>query len=80
MSWQEKKRWLEKITKRMMLFVGAFGVVVIYGGFFFLLLSGRSLASLPWFFLISPWICIFFGLDKVQQINVVNWFIKKFKK
>lgn len=50
MSWQDKALWLEKITKRMMLIVGALGVVVIYGGFFFLLFSGRSVAVIPWFF------------------------------
>ncbi len=80
MSWQEKALWLEKITKRMMLIVGILGVVVIYCGFFFLLFSGRSVAVIPWFFLISPWVCIYFGLTQVQQVQVVNWFLKKFKK
>ncbi|MCL1088554.1 hypothetical protein L2744_02775 [Shewanella profunda] len=80
MSWQEKALWLEKITKRMMLVVGTLGVLVIYSGFFFLLLSGRTVAVIPWFFLVSPWICIYFGLTQVQQIKVLNWFINKFKK
>ncbi|PIW62349.1 hypothetical protein [Shewanella sp. CG12_big_fil_rev_8_21_14_0_65_47_15] len=80
MSWQEKALWLEKITKRMMLMVGTLGVLVIYSGFFFLLFTGRSLAVIPWFFLVSPWICIYFGLTQVQQLKVLNWFIQKFKK
>jgi hypothetical protein len=80
MSWQEKAHWLEKITKRMMLIVGILGLVVIYCGFFFLLFSGHSVAVIPWFFLISPWVCIYFGLTQVQQVQVVNWFLKKFKK
>ncbi|EGM70663.1 hypothetical protein [Shewanella sp. HN-41] len=80
MSWQEKALWLEKITKRMMLVVGTLGVLVIYSGFFFLLFTGRSLAVIPWFFLVSPWICIYFGLTQVQQLKVLNWFVKKLKK
>ncbi|ABK48991.1 MULTISPECIES: hypothetical protein [Shewanella] len=80
MSWQDKALWLEKITKRMMLIVGVLGVIVIYGGFFFLLFTGRSVEVIPWFFLLSPWICIYFGLTQVQQANVIKWFIKKVKK
>lgn len=80
MSWQEKALWLEKITKRMMLIVGILGVLVIYSGFFFLLFTDRSLAVIPWFFLVSPWICIYFGLTQVQQLKVLNWFVQKFKK
>ncbi|MCH1922546.1 hypothetical protein L9G15_24355, partial [Shewanella sp. A3A] len=72
MSWQEKALWLEKITKRMLLTVGALGVLVIYGGFFFLMVSGRSVALIPWFFLLSPWICIYFGLSQIQQTNVLH--------
>ncbi|QYJ77770.1 hypothetical protein [Shewanella acanthi] len=80
MSWKEKALWLEKITKRMLLTVGVLGVVVIYGGFFFLMVSGRSVALIPWFFLLSPWICIYFGLSQTQQIKVLHWFVKKVKK
>lgn len=80
MSWQDKALWLEKITKRMMLIVGVLGVIVIYGGFFFLFFTGRSVEVIPWFFLLSPWICIYFGLTQVQQANVIKWFIKKVKK
>ncbi|MCH1928915.1 hypothetical protein L9G16_01830 [Shewanella sp. A25] len=80
MSWQEKALWLEKITKRMLLTVGALGVLVIYGGFFFLMVSGRSVALIPWFFLLSPWICIYFGLSQIQQTNVLHWFVKKVKR
>lgn len=80
MSWQKQALWLEKITRSMMLIVGTLGVLVIYGGFFFLLFTGRSLAVIPWFFLLSPWICIYFGLTQVQQLKVFNWFIQKFKK
>lgn len=64
----------------MMLTTGVLGVLVIYGGFFILLFSGRSVAVIPWFFLLSPWICIYFGLTQMQQIKAVNWFIQKFKK
>ena len=79
MSWQHKALWLEKITKRMMLIVGVLGLIVIYCGFFFLLFSGRSVAVIPWFFLLSPWICIYFGLTQTQQVQVVHWFLKKCK-
>nr|WP_240778502.1 MULTISPECIES: hypothetical protein [Shewanella] len=62
----------------MMLFVGLLGVIVIYGGFLYLFFSGRSTAALPWFLLISPWICVFFGLSHVQQVRVLHWFSSKF--
>ncbi|MCL1143364.1 hypothetical protein [Shewanella gaetbuli] len=61
-----------------MLAVGIMGVLVMYGGFLYLFFSGRSTAALPWFFLISPWICIYFGLSQKQQIATINWFIQKF--
>jgi pantothenate synthetase len=46
------------------------------------LFSGRSTAALPWFLLISPWICVYFGLTHVQQVAVIQWFTHKlsFKK
>ncbi|NMH64522.1 hypothetical protein [Shewanella salipaludis] len=71
--------WLEKWTKRMMLSVGILGVVIIYSGFIYLLLSGRSVAVLPWYLLLSPWICIFFGLDHARQFRVITWFVRRFK-
>ncbi|WP_428985300.1 hypothetical protein [Shewanella corallii] len=64
----------------MMLFVGILGVVVIYGGFFYLFFSGRDTSAIPWFFLLSPWICIFFGLSEAEQRRTLVWFIAKFKR
>ena len=69
---------LELILKKIMLIVGILGVVIIYGGFLYLLFSGRSTAALPWFLLISPWICVYFGLSHVQQVAVIRWFASKF--
>jgi hypothetical protein len=71
---------LEKLLKRLMLWVGILGLLVIYGGFFLLLLSGRSTAPVSWYFLLSPWICIFFGLTSNQQRQVLNWFKHKITK
>ncbi|MCL1159190.1 hypothetical protein K8B83_09880 [Shewanella inventionis] len=61
-----------------MLIVGILGVLIIYSGFLYLFFSGRSTATLPWFLLISPWICIYFGLTQAQQIAVIYWFVNKF--
>jgi pantothenate synthetase len=69
---------LEYLLKKIMLIVGLLGVIIIYGGFFYLLFSGRSTAALPFFLLISPWICVYFGLTHVQQIAVIQWFVQKF--
>jgi hypothetical protein len=69
---------LEQILKKIMLIVGILGVVIIYGGFLYLLFSGRSTAALPWFLLISPWICVYFGLSHLQQVAVISWFANKF--
>ncbi|MRG34574.1 hypothetical protein GH729_00665 [Shewanella sp. XMDDZSB0408] len=60
-----------------MLIVGIAGVLVIYSGFLFLLFSGSPTTALPWFLLISPWICVYFGLTQTQQIGVINWFSSK---
>ena len=70
--------WLEKITKYMLLSVGVSGVVVIYGGFFYLLLSGRGTSAIPWYGLLSPWVCIYFGLPTHKQISVIDWFKGRF--
>lgn len=70
--------WLERVIKYVLLSVGVLGVVVIYGGFFYLLLSGRSTLAIPWYGLLSPWICIFFGLPTYKQKSVVVWFKSKF--
>ncbi|MFT5705567.1 MAG: hypothetical protein ACI8SK_001527 [Shewanella sp.] len=70
--------WLEKMIKYVLLSVGALGVVVIYGGFFYLLLSGSSTSAIPWYGLLSPWICIFFGLAAHQQMSVIDWFKGQF--
>jgi hypothetical protein len=69
---------LEYLLKKIMLIVGILGVIIIYGGFLYLLFSGRSTAALPWFLLISPWICVYFGLTHVQQVAVIQWFTHKF--
>ncbi|QBF84963.1 hypothetical protein EXU30_17530 [Shewanella maritima] len=63
-----------------MLLVGIAGVLVIYGGFLYLLFSGKPTSAIPWFLLISPWICVYFGLTRVQQIAVIDWFAAKFRK
>ncbi|WP_394133131.1 hypothetical protein [Shewanella maritima] len=70
---------LEQIYRKLMLVIGAAGVLVNYSGFLYLFFSDRSTAALPWFLLVSPWICIFFGLTKVQQVAVLHWFAQKFR-
>ncbi|ACJ30081.1 MULTISPECIES: hypothetical protein [Shewanella] len=72
--------WLEKTTKWMMLIVGTCGLLVIYFGFFYLMFNGRSTAVIPWYILISPWICIYFGLKQRTQIEVIRWFMSKFSR
>jgi len=71
---------LELWIKKVMLVVGILGVIVMYGGFLYLMFSGRSTAGLPWFLLISPWICIYFGLSQTKQIATINWFKNKFTR
>ncbi|KFZ38114.1 hypothetical protein HR45_06305 [Shewanella mangrovi] len=71
--------WLVNGCKKCLLWFGYAGVVVIYAGFFYLLFSGQSTAPIHWFFLVSPWLCIYFGLPSEQQQSVVRWFFKKFK-
>ncbi|QIR16201.1 hypothetical protein [Shewanella aestuarii] len=61
-----------------MLSVGILGVIVMYSGFLYLFFSGRSTAALPWFFLISPWLCIYFGLSQTQQVATLYWLKNKF--
>ncbi|ACA87465.1 hypothetical protein [Shewanella woodyi] len=73
-----KMAWLEKITKFLLLSVGVSGVVVIYGGFFFLLFNGHNTSVIPWYGLLSPWICIFFGLPLHRQVSVIYWFKRQF--
>lgn len=77
MSVDKKVDWLEKLTKSLFLYVGALGVLVIYSGFFYLLLIGQNDALLPWYILLSPWVCIFYGLKQQQQKAVIHWFIGK---
>ncbi len=72
--------WLEKVTRNVMLFVGISGILVIYCGFLFLLFSGRDTSLLPWYLLLSPWVCIYFGLTKSKQSAVVEWFKQKIVK
>lgn len=72
--------WLERTTKMMMLVVGCSGLLVIYFGFFYLLFNGTSTAVIPWYILLSPWICIYFGLSKHIQVRITQWFIEKFTR
>jgi len=74
MRFDKKMDWLEKIVRNVMLFVGISGVLVIYCGFLFLLFSGRDTTVLPWYLLISPWVCIYFGLTQAKQLAVIEWF------
>lgn len=75
----KKVHLLEKILKNIMFYMGILGVAIIYGGFLYLLFSGRSTQQLPWYLLISPWICIYFGLTTTKQFAVYSWFMGKFK-
>lgn len=72
--------WLEKTTRNLMLLVGGVGVLVIYFGFFYLLFSGRDTSILPWYLLLSPWVCIFSGLSHKKQFEVIEWFKNKIVK
>ncbi|MGL4474580.1 MAG: hypothetical protein ACRCT7_09000 [Shewanella sp.] len=71
---------IERWTKRMLLVVGIAGVLVIYLGFLYLLISGRSTESISWLFLLSPWACIFFGLSTQDQLATLHWFKAKFSR
>ncbi|MDB2386961.1 hypothetical protein N9W21_06415 [Shewanella sp.] len=71
---------LEQITKWMMLIVGFSGLLVIYFGFFYLIFNGRSTAAIPWYILVSPWICIYFGLKRRMQTDIMQWFRSKFSR
>ncbi len=72
--------WIEKLLKKLMLIIGIVGVIVIYGGFFYLQFNAEHPNQLPWYILLSPWICIYFGLNPQQQLEVLQWFKKKFGK
>ncbi|QQX78913.1 hypothetical protein JK628_15260 [Shewanella sp. KX20019] len=72
--------WLEKATKVMMLVVGCSGLLVIYFGFLYLIFSGNNTAIIPWYILLSPWVCIYFGLRKRTQLEIMQWFINKFTR
>ncbi|MBB1267769.1 hypothetical protein [Shewanella sp. SR44-3] len=63
-----------------MLIMGLLGVVIIYGGFLYLLFTGRSTVSLPWYLLLSPWICVYFGLTQTQQLSAMTWIKAKFSR
>lgn len=71
--------WLENTIKKIMLWVGYLGVVIIYGGFLYLLLSGKDTRGIPWFFLLSPWICIYFGLSEHEQRSAIRWLLSRFR-
>lgn len=68
--------WIEKVAKQLMLLVGIVGVLVIYSGFFYLLFQPQG-PQLPWYILISPWLCIYFGLNTQQQRNTQRWLMQK---
>ncbi|WP_298773535.1 hypothetical protein [uncultured Shewanella sp.] len=69
--------WLERATKWMMLCVGCTGIVIIYSGFFYFLFSSDQKSIIPWYTLLSPWICIYFGLNEKQRADVVRWLLRK---
>ncbi|GIU10206.1 MULTISPECIES: hypothetical protein [unclassified Shewanella] len=71
---------LERATKWLMLVVGCVGLLVIYLGFFYLLFTGKSTAAIPWYILLSPWVCIFFGLNQRKQLGVIRWFVRKWTR
>ncbi|QYK02921.1 hypothetical protein [Shewanella psychrotolerans] len=69
--------WIERMTKRLMLFVGIVGVLVIYFGFFYLLFKPQASGTLPWYILLSPWLCIYFGLSVDKQRKSIDWLMQK---
>ncbi|WP_299787880.1 hypothetical protein [uncultured Shewanella sp.] len=77
MRLSNKMDWLEKVTRNIMLVVGISGVLVIYSGFLFLIFSGRDTSVLPWYLLLSPWVCVYFGLTRSKQLAVIEWFKQK---
>ncbi|WP_299495318.1 hypothetical protein [uncultured Shewanella sp.] len=68
---------LERATQWMMLSVGCIGIIIIYSGFFYFLFSSEQKNIIPWYTLLSPWICIYFGLSQQQRAGVLQWFLKK---
>lgn len=68
--------WIEKVAKQLMLLIGIMGVLVIYSGFFYLLFQSQG-PQLPWYILLSPWLCIYFGLSAQQQRRTLHWLRKK---
>ncbi|MCE9678972.1 hypothetical protein LZP69_07195 [Shewanella sp. AS1] len=77
MGQNNKLEWFEQLTKKLLLVVGVLGVVVIYFGFFYLLFTRPDEAILPWYILLSPWICIYFGLSQEKQLNTLLWLQQK---
>ncbi|MBT1444977.1 hypothetical protein KJI95_10620 [Shewanella sp. JM162201] len=69
----------ERYTRKMLLWVGLLGVAIIYGGFLYLFFKGADTRAIPWYFLLSPWVCVYFGLTDSQQADVGRWFINKFR-
>jgi hypothetical protein len=69
--------WIEKATKGLLLLVGVIGVLVIYFGFFYLLFKPQSATTLPWYILLSPWLCIYFGLSADKQQKSLDWLMQK---
>ncbi len=69
----KKMIWLEKTARSLMLLVGGVGLIVIYSGYFYLVFKGNGTSDLPWYLLLSPWICIYFGLSQAKQLAIVLW-------
>ncbi|MPY21302.1 hypothetical protein [Shewanella sp. YLB-07] len=77
LMFDKKMVWLEKTARNLMLLVGGVGLIVIYSGFFYLMFKGNDTSALPWYLLLSPWICIYFGLTQTRQLAVLLWFKQK---
>ena len=70
---------LEVLLKKLMLYLGILGVVIIYSGFLYLFFTGDSSHLLPWYLLISPWICVYYGLSSEQQQETLSGLKSRFK-
>ena len=77
LMFDKKMVWLEKTARRLMLLVGGGGLSVIYSGFFYLMFKGTDTSVLPWYLLLSPWVCIYFGLTQARQLAIILWFKQK---
>ncbi len=76
----KKMVWLEKMARSLTLLVGGVGLIVIYSGYFYLMFKDNDTSALPWYLLLSPWVCIYFGLSQAKQLAVILWFKQKFTR